>query len=327
MKIIVLNGSPRPSGNTKAMISAFTEGAERAGHEVTVFDVCRMNIKGCLACEYCHTKAFRQCVQKDDMQKIYPVLDEAEMIVLASPIYYHGLSGQLQSTINRIYAQGYPKKLKKAMLLLSSGDHGVYDGAIFTYRNSFLEYLHLEDMGIFTAAGDENKSDELLTRIREAGAAITDPDDHNVPRLVIRSGNVTVKAKMNDSFAARDFMNRLPMTVQPARIPAWITAVNWRMARLTRASCRTAGKTETSTLTADGLRFSMAAKNNPLPIYDNYIINSNSINSISDMKINIKNMTKKISELTNTIQKLEKEIKNKDDIINTLEKNYILIQK
>jgi len=37
MKIIVLNGSPRPSGNTKAMISAFTEGAERAGHEVTVF--------------------------------------------------------------------------------------------------------------------------------------------------------------------------------------------------------------------------------------------------------------------------------------------------
>ena len=213
MKIIVLNGSPRPSGNTKAMISAFTEGAERAGHEVTVFDVCRMNIKGCLACEYCHTKAFRQCVQKDDMQKIYPVLDEAEMIVLASPIYYHGLSGQLQCTINRIYAQGYPKKLKKAMLLLSSGDHGVYDGAIFTYRNSFLEYLHLEDMGIFTAAGDENKSDEMLNRIRKAGAALTDPDDRNVPRLVIRSGNVTVKAKMNGSFAARDFMNRLPMTV------------------------------------------------------------------------------------------------------------------
>ena len=213
MKIIVLNGSPRPSGNTKAMISAFTEGAERAGHEVTVFDICRMNIKGCLACEYCHTKAFRQCVQKDDMQKIYPALDEAEMIVLASPIYYHGLSGQLQCAINRIYAQGYPKKLKKAMLLLSSGDKGVYDGAIFTYRNSFLEFLHLEDMGIYTAAGDENKAEELLNRLRKAGAALTDPDNHNMPRLVIRSGDVTVKAKMNGSFAARDFMNRLPMTV------------------------------------------------------------------------------------------------------------------
>ena len=213
MKIVVLNGSPRPSGNTKAMIRAYAEGAERAGHQVTVFDVCRMSIGGCLACEYCHARAFRQCIQKDAMQQIYPVLDEAEMIVLASPIYYHGLSGQLQCAINRIYALGYPKKLKKAALLLSSGDQGVYDGAIFTYRNSFLEYLHLEDMGVFTAAGEDNKSDALLNRLREAGAVLKDPDDHNVPRLVIRSGDVTVKARMNGSFAARDFMNRLPMTV------------------------------------------------------------------------------------------------------------------
>lgn len=214
MKIIVLNGSPRPNGNTKAMISAFKEGAESAGHIVTVFDICKMNIKGCLACEYCHTKAFRECVQKDDMQKIYPVMDEAEMIVLASPVYYHGLSGQLQCAINRIYALGYPKKLKKAMLILSSGDTGVYDGAIFTYRNSFLDFLHLEDMGIYTAAGDENKSEDLLKRLKEAGASLSDPDDHNASRLVISSGDVTVNAKMNDSFAARDFMNRMPLTVK-----------------------------------------------------------------------------------------------------------------
>ena len=68
-------------------------------------------------------------------------------------------------------------------------------------------------MGVLTAPGGENMSDELLTRIRKAGAALPDPDDHNVPHLVIRSGNVTVKAKMSDSFSARDFMNRLPMTV------------------------------------------------------------------------------------------------------------------
>jgi chromosome segregation ATPase len=69
----------------------------------------------------------------------------------------------------------------------------------------------------------------------------------------------------------------------------------------------------------DSSNLSPSRRSNAL-VYDNYIINSNSINSISDMKINIKNMTKKISELTNTIQKLEKEIKTKDDIINTLEK-------
>lgn len=56
MKILILNGSPRPKGNTAAMIEAYKNGAESVGHMVTVFDVCRMNIKGCLACEYCHTK-------------------------------------------------------------------------------------------------------------------------------------------------------------------------------------------------------------------------------------------------------------------------------
>jgi len=214
MKILVLNGSPRQKGNTAAMIQAYRAGAESAGHSVTVFDVCRMDIKGCRACEYCHMKSFRACVQQDDMQKVYPVVDEADMIVLASPIYYHGFSGQLQCAINRIYAPGYLKKLRKAAMLLSSGDHGVYDGAVFAYQNSFLEYLHLEDMGIFTAAGDENKSEELLTRLTAAGAALTDPDDHNVPRLVITAGDVVVRAKLNGTIAARDLMNRLPMTVK-----------------------------------------------------------------------------------------------------------------
>ena len=138
MNIIVLNGSPRPAGNTKAMIEAYQAGAESAGHSVQVFDICKMNVHGCLACEYCHTKEVRVCVQKDDMQEIYPVLDEADMIVLASPVYYHGFSGQLQCAINRIYALDHPKNLKKAALLLSSGDTGVYDGAIYAYQNSFL---------------------------------------------------------------------------------------------------------------------------------------------------------------------------------------------
>ncbi|MBR3224932.1 MAG: NAD(P)H-dependent oxidoreductase [Atopobiaceae bacterium] len=213
MNIVVLNGSPRLKGNTAAMVAAYREGAQSAGHTVTVFDVCRMNIAGCLACEYCHTKVPRQCMQNDDMQMIYPALDEADMIVLASPIYYHGLSGQLACAIHRIYAPGYPRKLTKAALLLSSGSKGVYDGAVYTYQHSFLGWLHLEDMGIFTAAGEENKSPELLERLRAAGAALTDPDDRNVARLVIRSGDVVVRAPLNQTQAARDLMNRLPLSV------------------------------------------------------------------------------------------------------------------
>ena len=56
MKILVLNGSPRPNGNTAAMIKTFKTEAESNGHSVVDFNVCRMNIKGCLACEYCHGK-------------------------------------------------------------------------------------------------------------------------------------------------------------------------------------------------------------------------------------------------------------------------------
>lgn len=169
MNILVLNGSPRPNGNTAAMVSAFAEGARESGHHVDVIDVCRKNIAGCLACEYCHTKGEGKCIQKDDMQEVYPLLDEAEMIVLASPIYYHSFTGQLQCTINRIYALDKPKKLRKAALIMSSGSDHVYSGAIFEYQNSFLQYLSLEDMGIYSAHGNENKSEEKLTQLREFG--------------------------------------------------------------------------------------------------------------------------------------------------------------
>lgn len=213
MNIVILNGSPRPRGNTAAMVTAYREGAEQAGHHVTVFDVCRMRIAGCLSCEYCHTKEPRVCVQRDGMHEVYVALDEADMLVLASPVYYHGLSGQLKCAIDRIYAPGYPRRLRKAALLLSSGSHDVFGGALYTYQHSFLGWLHLEDMGVFTAAGDENKSPELLERLRAAGAALTDPDDHNVPRLVIRAGDVEVRAALNQTQAAHDLMNRLPLTV------------------------------------------------------------------------------------------------------------------
>ena len=169
MKILILNGSPRPNGNTAAMVDAFLEGAKDNGHEITVVQVCRKKIAGCLACGYCHTKRNGKCVQQDDMQEVYPLLDDAEMIILASPIYYHSFTGQLQCAINRIYALDKPKNLKKAALFLSSGSDNVFGGAIYEYENSFLDYLKLENMGIFTAFGKENKSEEKLRELSAFG--------------------------------------------------------------------------------------------------------------------------------------------------------------
>ncbi len=156
MKILVLNGSPRPKGNTRQMIDAFSKGAAQAGHQVDVVDVCRKNIHGCLACEYCHTKGRGACVQKDDMQEVYALLNEAELLVIASPIYYHGISGQLKCAIDRFYSAAYPVKpagLKKVAMILCSGDADMYEGAAFSYRGDFLDYLGLQDTGVITVAG------------------------------------------------------------------------------------------------------------------------------------------------------------------------------
>ena len=102
MNILILNGSPRPQGDTAKMVNIFRQEAESAGHTVTAFSVCRMNIRGCLACEYCHGKGQGACIQQDDMQQIYRALQETDLLVLASPIYYHNISGQLKCAIDRI---------------------------------------------------------------------------------------------------------------------------------------------------------------------------------------------------------------------------------
>ncbi len=175
MRILVLNGSPRSKGNTKRMVEAFRAGAEAAGHQVDVADVCRMKINGCLACEYCHTKGNGACIQKDDMQTIYALLREAEMLVIASPIYYHGVSGQLKCVLDRFYSAAYPRKpknLKKVAMILSSGDADMYDGAMFSYQGDFLDYLGLENMGVFTAHGSENGSAAKLDELNEFGKAL-----------------------------------------------------------------------------------------------------------------------------------------------------------
>lgn len=157
------------------MVNAFKKGAESAGHIVDVVDVCKKKIGGCLACEYCHSKGHGECIQKDDMQEVYNLLKEAEMLVIASPIYYHGISGQLKCVIDRFYSAAYPrgpKNLKKVAMILSSGDANMYEGALFSFKGDFLDYLGLENMGVFTAHGSENKSEKKREELRAFGASL-----------------------------------------------------------------------------------------------------------------------------------------------------------
>lgn len=170
MKVLILNGSPRAKSNSSAFAKAFQEGAVQAGHEAEIIDIAKKKIAGCLGCEYCHKVGKGQCVQKDDMQEIYPKLAEADMIVFCSPIYYWSFTGQMQSLISRFYAPGKPAATKYAMIL-SSGSPGVYDAPVSQF-NSIMAYFGAQNCGVKTFCGRDQATEENLAAIREFAAAL-----------------------------------------------------------------------------------------------------------------------------------------------------------
>ena len=171
MKILLLTGSPRPNGNSAAMASAFTEGAQSAGHEVVRFDVAKMNVKGCLGCEYCHTKGDGKCVQKDDMVQIYEQLADCDIIVFASAVYYWTLTAQLQAALHRFYAIGYPPKAKKFAYMLSSGSPDVYDAIDSQLKDSF-DFMNIEIVGCVKYNEEEGGLPAKLDECKALGVAL-----------------------------------------------------------------------------------------------------------------------------------------------------------
>ena len=166
MKILILQASPHANGNTAWMAEEYKKAAEAAGHEVTLVNVAKKKIAGCLACEYCHNKGNGACVQKDDMQELYPLMAEAEALVLAAPIYYFTLCAQIQAPVQRMYCVNAPAKVKKMALLMSSYSPGVYDGAIAEFRD-ICNYLKVENLGVVSAKIDEQKTDETKLKVVE----------------------------------------------------------------------------------------------------------------------------------------------------------------
>jgi multimeric flavodoxin WrbA len=172
MKITILMGSPHLTGSTAFLVNAFTQGAKDAGHEVVQFNMAHMNIRGCLGCDYCRDKEKGVCVQKDDMQKVYPEILSSDMVVFASPVYYFTLSAQLQAAIHRTYSIDIPQNVKQTALIMSSGDRFVYGPAITQYYQSIVEYWKVRNAGIFTAAGDDNKSEQKYKELYEFGKSL-----------------------------------------------------------------------------------------------------------------------------------------------------------
>lgn len=172
MRVLVLNGSARADGGTKAMAEAFARGAREAGHEVDVLDIARMDIGGCMGCEWCHTKGGGRCARRDDMDGIYPLWDDADVIVLASPVYYGSFSGQLHCLVHRTYAGDKPKSCRAMALLLCSGSRGVYEASERIYHGFIQGYYGVRDLGVFEATTEEAKSPAMAEQLEALGRAL-----------------------------------------------------------------------------------------------------------------------------------------------------------
>lgn len=178
-KIIVLNGSPRKNGNTSALVKAFREGAESAGHSVTEFWLGGMNIHGCRGCCAGGKNPESPCVQKDDMEQIYPAYKEADVVVLASPLYYWTISGQLKCAFDRLFAvaecdPSYTNPRKESALLMAAEGNG-FEETVYWY-DRLMGHIGWKDCGKVLcggvmAVGDIEGKPEL-EEARRLGASI-----------------------------------------------------------------------------------------------------------------------------------------------------------
>lgn len=100
--ILVVHASPRTGGNSSMLADEFVRGAEEAGNTVTRIEVGHADIAGCQACEYCFSHE-GQCVQQDDMQRFYPLLRQADVIVYATPMYYYNFPAQMRAFQDRMF--------------------------------------------------------------------------------------------------------------------------------------------------------------------------------------------------------------------------------
>ena len=162
-KIAVLIGSPRKNGNTEILANSFISGVDKQKNSIEVIHVIGKKVNGCIACDYCYRDSQHNCVQKDDMQEIYEKLKDADVIVIATPIYFYGISSQLKCIIDRLHNPiRNTFKVKELVLLAVCADTipTVFD-SVQTMYSLILSYFSLKDAGVITVYGVSDKGDIL----------------------------------------------------------------------------------------------------------------------------------------------------------------------
>ena len=115
-KVLVLSASPRKGGNSDLLCDQFVLGAAEAGHQVEKIFLRDKRINYCTGCGTCQSKG-GTCVQKDDMAEVLDKMIKSEVIVMATPVYFFTMNGQIKTLIDRTYAR-YTKINNKEMYFI-----------------------------------------------------------------------------------------------------------------------------------------------------------------------------------------------------------------
>lgn len=119
-KVLVLAGSPRKSGNSDLLCQQFVLGAKEVGNEVEEICIRDKNINYCTGCGACYSTGV--CVQKDDMAEILDKMLEAHVIVMATPVYFYTMDGQMKTLIDRTVAKYTKISNKEFYFIVAAAD-------------------------------------------------------------------------------------------------------------------------------------------------------------------------------------------------------------
>ena len=111
MKVLIINGSPRINGNTTIAINELEKVFKENNIEYNTFQIGNKAIRGCIACGYCYKN--QKCVFNDDVNEIAKYFEEADGIIVATPVYYASANGTLISFLDRLfYSTHFDKRMK-----------------------------------------------------------------------------------------------------------------------------------------------------------------------------------------------------------------------
>lgn len=159
-KVVVLAGSVRKGGNTDLLVGAFADGAGK-NNDVEVVSVADYKVNPCIGCNSCFARENHQCFQKDDMELIYRKLRGADIIAVASPVYFYGISAQLKAVVDRLHNpvrnEFHVKKL--VLLLVGAATLPELFDAIKVQYQLILNFFHLENAGMVLVRGVKDIGD------------------------------------------------------------------------------------------------------------------------------------------------------------------------